>query len=720
MKKNALSILSFVMLFYGSFAQNINQSQIKPCGTFDAMEHQFKLDPSQKISYELHQADLNSEFQKLLSNPNNSLQKNSMAIYTIPVVFHILHLNGSEKIDLAQVNDAVNILNKDFNKLNSDLSSVISSFIPIIGDAKISFKLAKKDPNGTCTNGVIYYETPSTNWNSGDLSLFAYSGTSAGKWNPTKYLNVYVVKTLNNGAAGYTYLPGSWPTGNPSDAIVILSRYVGSIGTGNPNTSRALTHEVGHWLNLKHTWGGTNNPLIACGDDGIPDTPITKGYTTCPTEATSKICNISISENYQNYMDYSFCCSMFTQNQSTAMQNAINSSISGRNNLWSTFNLIETGITPGYTCAPSANFETNKTTICAGSSITYSNLSEFGTTGSVDWNFEGGSPSASTLNAPVVTYNTPGIYSVSLTATNANGSNTKIKSLYVNVEDPWTGYVAPLTHDFESGAFPWRSNVTNLNAGSVRWEVNQFNGANGSSKSIYLSNASQNNTFGHIDIFDTPPYNFNNASALTLSFYYAYAKKFNNQADVFSLQLSVDCGATWQNVLASPNVNTMATNSGGVLSTPFNPTAAQWKQVVFPSALLAANSPNPNGKSNVKFRFYFQSDPALGSSNNLFIDQINVSGVVGLNELENSMDLSIYPNPTHSSSTINFNLYTNEKIKIKVIDILGRVIDETDKLILNENKTTYIFNKNEQFERGIYFVNIEINTQSITKKIIIH
>jgi PKD repeat protein len=715
MKKQVLFILTVSSLTFSSKAQ-VN-SKISPCNTFNEMENVFKNDPSAKKRFDEAQVILKNNYENKLLN--NTSQKAAAISYTIPVVFHILHQNGSEKIGTAQVNDAITIFNRDYNKQNADTSAVISSFKPIIGDVKLTFKLAAKDPNGNCTNGIIYHETPATNWDNSNFSLYAYTGASTGRWNPTKYLNIYVVKTINSGAAGYTFLPGTWPTGAQSDAIVILSTYVGSIGTGNSFTSRALTHEIGHWLNLKHTWGGTNNPLVACGDDGITDTPITEGYTTCPTASTSKICNPLISENYQNYMDYSYCSVMFTSNQATAMQNALSTTISGRNNLSSPANLVFTGITPGYTCTPLADLTSSKTTICSGSSITYTDMSQYGGTGSIAWVFEGGSPATSTAVSPVVTYNTPGTYSVSLTATNAYGSNTLSKVSYITVVNSWSSYSSPVSHDFESGLFPWLSLVTNANPGSGTWQINNTNGAIGTAFSIYLNNASQLSTPNHLDIFETPAYDFHTTTGISMSYYYAYAKKSATQADTFKLQISTDCGGTWKNVVGYASCTTMALNSAGITATPLIPTPSQWKQQIISSSFMGATSPNPNLKQSVKFRFYFRSDDVVGSSNNLYIDQINLSGVVGINEFENSIGLSIYPNPTNSSSTVDFNIYNKENVKIKIIDLTGRIIEETDKIDLNGNQASYTINKNGQLAKGLYFINLEINNNLITKKIII-
>ncbi len=693
------------------------------CNTYNAMEEAFVKDPTLRAKYNLVQSEMELEYKQAISN-SATAKTAAATVYTVPVVFHILHQGGVENILDADVITAMAQINKDYSKLGSDISTIHTSFSGLYVDAEIRFQLANKDPNGNCTNGIIHHYDANTNWNQNNIAAYAYSGTGTNRWPVNKYLNIYIVKCIASSTSpcpptggfivGYTYLPGGSP-GTAADAIVYRYDF---LATGTE--ARSLSHEIGHWLNLTHVFGPTNNPGISCGDDGVTDTPVTKGYfSTCPGSNAGPYTGCTATENMENFMDYSSCPKMFTQMQVTKMRAALTSGTSGRSNLWTAGNLLATGITPGFTCTPLADLKVNKTSICSGSSVTYTDLSQYGSSGSIAWVFEGGSPATSTSATPVVTYNTPGTYSVSLTATNAYGVNTMNKVSYINVVDLWSSYTAPVTHDFESGAFPWLSSVTNGNPGSVTWQINNTNGATGTAFSIFLNNASQTSTPGHLDIFETPTYNFSTTSGLSMSFYYAYAKKNATQADTFKLQISTDCGGSWQNVLGYPSCATMASNSAGTTSTPLNPTAGQWKQHIISSSLLSATSPNPNLKPSVKFRFYFRSDATLGSSNNLFIDQINLTGVVGINEIENSIGLSIYPNPTNSSATMDFNVFNNERVKIKTTDVTGRVIEETDKVLIDGNHASYIINKNGQLAKGVYFINLEINNSVITKKLII-
>lgn len=226
------------------------------CGT-DHEHHRQMSDPAYATNYHT----LQNEIREILASGN--AERGGDGSYLIPVVFHILHLNGQENISNETVFDAMRILNEDFNKMNAD-TIVHPAFRDIIGDARINFKLATKDPLGNCTNGIDRILTGQTFW-----------GGANSKFNPwprRMYLNIWVNRTMGalSSAAGYF-------TGAPSaaDGVMILHNYV----TGS---SRALTHEVGHYLDLPHVWGGTNEPGVVCGDEGVHDTPITKGWSTCP------------------------------------------------------------------------------------------------------------------------------------------------------------------------------------------------------------------------------------------------------------------------------------------------------------------------------------------------------------------------------------------------------------------------------------------------------
>ena len=202
----------------------------------------------------------------------------------------------------------------------------MSAFEDIIGDVQMQFKLARKDPNGVCHSGINRIVSSETYVGEEDMKLLI-------QWPRNKYLNVWVCADAS-GAAGYSLYPGSVNGSDNSamDGIVIQASYTGSIGTSNNFRSRVLSHEIGHWLNLRHLWGNSNSPGEEdnCdNDDNVSDTPNSKGWTVCNLEGIS----CGSLDNVQNYMEYAYCGRMFTEGQKTRLRTAALSSVAQRNQL---------------------------------------------------------------------------------------------------------------------------------------------------------------------------------------------------------------------------------------------------------------------------------------------------------------------------------------------------------------------------------------------------
>jgi PKD repeat protein len=717
MKK--IVVVASIIMSQLSFAQEA----IKFCGHGEAMEELYKNDPEAKKRIEKNNkqlADADAEaFKNGYENyPNgyfNSTTKNNSSnstqgiVYTIPVVFHVLHQNGVEKIAPSQIKDAIRILNVDYNKLNPDTSDVIPDFVSRIGDVEFNFVLATKDPLGNCTNGIVYHETASADWTSGTSG--PYTGTSSGKWNPTKYLNIYTVKTISSGAAGYTYLPGSWSTGSGNDCIIILHNYVGSIGTGQVSRSRALTHEVGHWFNLPHVWGGNNTPGTACGDEGVSDTPITKGYDYCPSGATqSQICNAGVSENYQNYMDYSYCSVMFTTGQATRMRTAITSSTSGRSTLWSTNNLTFTGVSNPQPCIPQAFFTTvsNRKLLCTGSNVQFKDSTWNTTVTGWQWSFPGGTPSTSTDSMPLITYNSAGIYPVSYTASTSSGTGTVSVTNYITVSSNTASVQSSFTEGFENISVPntdWK--VDNTSDG-VYWKQSNTIGSSGT-KSMFINNFS--NTANDVEVFYTPSYNVSGINAAnpgtTFTFKLAYQRPSTASSEKLQVYSSTNCGQTWS-LRYSKTGSALATVSTTNTSS-FVPTSTQWRtESVSISSLLS--------QSNVWFKFVFTSDPN-GSTNNIYIDDINIgSQSVGIHEQAfDFINFNVYPNPTKGNFKTEFELIESDNVLIQFVDLLGKVQHELKLDNLNAGSHEFDIQVPTDLSNGIYF--LKLNTNKGTKTI---
>jgi PKD repeat protein len=273
----------YAFLSVGAFAQD----QHFNCGLSKKLEELYASDPS-----------LEDDQFKMLQNARQVKYEKGLksTVYTIPIVFHIIHQYGAENISDAQVFNQVAILNRDFNLKNSDTADIVPEFKSLRANPSIQFKLATIDPSGNCTNGIEHIYSHETN--EGD------DNSKLNGWHRDKYLNVWVVSSMENGVAGYAFYPSSVDgAGFIRDGVIILDNFIGNIGTSSERNSRALTHEIGHWLGLPHVWGNNNNPGERCGDDEIEDTPVTKGHSGKTTPWTLKElrtagCTFSTTSSY--------------------------------------------------------------------------------------------------------------------------------------------------------------------------------------------------------------------------------------------------------------------------------------------------------------------------------------------------------------------------------------------------------------------------------------
>jgi len=634
-------------------AQTNTYSSEFSCGTDVLMNRLYAKNPQLKANKIAHDA---LQQQKTL---NKQL---SMASYTIPVVFHILHLGGTENIADAQVKDALRILNRDFAKENPDTTEIIQSFKAIADSVKIQFALATKKPDGSCTNGIMHYYDADTDWNTSSPTLYSQN------WDATKYLNVYVVRTIDLGngfsAAGYTYLPGSLSAGDPQDAIVVLNNYFGSIGTGSNFQSRVLTHEVGHWFNLSHVFGGSNSAGVDCSDDDfVSDTPFTPGYLSCPdanTPASYQLCTPGVDENFQNYMDYSYCVKMFTQGQALRMQQAAQDNIVGRDNLWTTTNLTATGvINASLPCVPIANFKYNRNKTCTGTPITFFDNSWNGKPTSFNWIFNGGIPATSTDSVPVVVYNTPGVYSVTYSCSNSTGiSQTVLQTNIITVTDNIASVQNAFSDDFESGSFTNTLWALQNSSGGVNWEMS-FDAAYSGLNSAKIS--ATHNTRKSKTTMITPSINL--ATIINPALTFAVATADVNPAHINKLQVfaSTDCQNTWTEMYAKVGANLVTSNS---TDNPFIPLSiSDWRTENVNISAIA-------NETYVNFKFVYTRD-TVAIASNIFIDNVNIQGITAVENIDANNLFSISPNPVKNEVTIS---NYKEIIDYKITQLDGKIV----------------------------------------------
>lgn len=698
MKKFVLSAVFAItpFIYSGLFAQHNDW-----CGTDRKMEEIRQKYPERQVEWEnLNQwIEENAEYIKSTSESGQ---------YIIPMVVHVIHNYGTENISDAQIVDAIRILNEDYNKQNTDTANIVPTFKPIAGNAQFVFRLATKDPNGNCTNGIT--RTPSL------LTYDADDDSKVISWPRAKYFNFWVVSNIYTDqsgtvTAGYATLPGFSTDG--TDGIILDDNYVGSIGTSNGANfnKRVLTHETGHFFNLLHTWGNGQIGTTCAGTDYVSDTPPTKGaFSTCPL--TKDECGSL--ENVQNYMDYATCTNMFTNGQVTRMTTAINSTTGQRSSLWQGSNLTATGTNDPYNypanCAPIADFKSNRFSVCTGGTISFTDLSYNNTPTSWNWTFTDGTNTLnSTLQNPTITFNNPGIYNVTLTVSSPGGNGSVTKNGFVQVYDANADFSSflyedsfdnsPLSSGRWDAQYDWSTNVgwqeTTLASYTApnALRVNNF----GSQKGVSYSVISPSYDFAAIE--GTP----------TLTFKYAFARRTNDDLDRMRVYISSNCGQTW-NVRWSAEGADLATVSNK--NTSWAPaSASEWKSVTLTNLAAWANA------TNVRFRFEFNSD----GGNNLYLDDINIVGPnVNIESFTDaSFPIVVYPNPAVDQIVISFEVPVVTIASFELMDMTGRSLVKSPLYSYQPGKATHKMTLPEDITNGIYLLNIYMGESRITKKVII-
>lgn len=226
--------------------------------------------------------------------------------FSIKVVVHVLHNKPAEKITVSQVKSQIAVLNKDFRAKNPDRSKVPPVWKGLVSDAMIEFKLATTDPAGSPTTGITFTQTSRASFPADDSMKSAATG-GADAWDTAKYLNIWVC-TLGDGLLGYAQFPEGPPA---TDGVVVLNTAFGTRGIAAPpfNLGRTTTHEVGHFLNLRHIWGDTED---CSGGDFVADTPNAEtpnfGKPAFPHISCG---NGPAGDMFVNYMDYTDDAAMF-------------------------------------------------------------------------------------------------------------------------------------------------------------------------------------------------------------------------------------------------------------------------------------------------------------------------------------------------------------------------------------------------------------------------
>ncbi len=302
MIKNPLfSCLLLIMMICVSLS---SQAEQRNCSAMDVLERQLERSPDLAKKMD----KIENFTQRVIRNSNEDLQR-ADGIITIPVVVHVIYQTNAQNISQAQINSQMQVLNDDFRRLNSDANNTWSQ----AADSQIEFCLASIDPNGNSTTGVTRKYYNRSEWGTNDAMKSSSNG-GVDAWPTGDYLNMWICN-IGGGILGYAQFPGSGSAA--TDGVVMSPQYFGTTGSAQApfDGGRTTTHEVGHWLNLRHIWGDGN----CNADDFVSDTPTSdapnygcaSGHVSC-----------SSTDMVQNYMDYSDdgCMNLFTQGQKDRMR----------------------------------------------------------------------------------------------------------------------------------------------------------------------------------------------------------------------------------------------------------------------------------------------------------------------------------------------------------------------------------------------------------------
>lgn len=338
-----LFILSFISISLLAYGQQFDR-----CAT-----HNVIMQNDTRHNGYKQQVDATFQFLKQYSTTFASNRANGDTIYRVPVVFHVVYENAAENINDSLLMNQIEVLNQDYRRRNADTNLTRAVFDTLAGDAQIEFYLAYEDPQGNPTRGIT--RTPTTETNFG-IDLFSQNldkvkfDSTGGKssWPTDKYLNIWVCDLENPAfplgqVLGFAYPPScapNWPQGQlPTDPAVngVVVHYK-VLGRNNPlstgsfaiaDKGRTATHEVGHYMGLRHIWGDGQGAIfggVDCSaDDGIADTPNAGNNAQQQCNYSKNTCvdtPFDYPDMIENYMDYAEegCMNMFTHGQIEIMR----------------------------------------------------------------------------------------------------------------------------------------------------------------------------------------------------------------------------------------------------------------------------------------------------------------------------------------------------------------------------------------------------------------
>lgn len=636
-------------------------------------------------------------------------------LYHIPVVVHIIHKGESigigSNISEEQVLSQIRILNEDFrrkegtNGFNDD---------PRGADINIEFVLALTDPNGNPTNGIVRIQNEKEDWNISEEN----SLKSLSYWNAESYLNIWVCNLT--GFLGYATFPESDLPGleetaqDPTlDGVVIDYQVFGDVGNLHAtfNLGRTATHEIGHYLGLRHIWGDVS---FCNGTDYCEDTPPAfNANRGCMTEGRTQ-CDPHLPEMFNNYMDYTddACMNIFTQDQKTRMRTVLENS-PRRKSL-----ISSPALNPPIVADDDAGIESilsPQFSICSNEIFPVIVIRNYGknnlTNVQLTYQINDLDPQVYNWVGNLSTHERDTIYLEKIILAPANYNfkvsvnqpNQRTDGFHLNDEK----YSSFLIQNLQNLPLisTWTDSRSFDNAG---WEILNFDNdltwtffeENLSSTPILQLPSFDYPQRGEEDWLISPILDLTLISEATISFDVSYAPYSSDSTQIqetLRVLLSDDCGQTFSTLLYEKSGLDLATSPAN--QEEWIPTSGNhWRRETIDLSPFAY-------QSNIQLAFVVVSN----FGNNLYLRQIAVQ------EPPKNKIFTIYPNPNQGNFALSFNLPQQDPITVTLLSIQGQVLFRAEYDMNDRNQVLVNIPQNLS---GIFLLNVKGKNIENTQKVL--
>lgn len=460
----------------------------------------------------------------------------SQAPFIIPVVVHVIYSSPEENISAEQVMSQIEVLNQDYQKRNADNANTQLPFQGVTSNMNIAFRLTQHDPYDKRTDGIDRISMAGAPFSEKFINEVIKPNTI---WNPRQYLNIWVCNISKN-VLGFSQFPESSDLqgipeevgGALTDGLVISYTAFGTTGTAKTpfHKGRTATHELGHWLGLRHVWGDGDCDV----DDFCDDTPSTDGPHYGCIKGINGCESLAMTENFMEYTNDS-CMIAFTADQRARVWTVLTNSPRRKELSYS-----KKGKPWNSAAAPS--FIADLPYGVPGMQVLFKDITA-GDNISKKWSFPGGFPPTSTEDNPVITYNTPGEYPVTLAVTNKLGTTPRTQSGFVKV------YEKGIPLPFQMGAEQYDPAIlTQTYPTGAKWQKLELTGAYGKSNACYSINNYNNNKKNAPSWFMLPLLDFSYGTQTVLNFDVAYAYFNTDYTDSLGVYISTNNGKSFHAV----------------------------------------------------------------------------------------------------------------------------------------------------------------------------